>query len=398
MDPTVYEQKLQQAAQLISQQPIDVWLTFVRETSLQEDPALPLIYPYGLTWDSAFLITGSGERICILGRYDAENAERLGVFTRIHSYDESIEPTLVETLRTLAPARLGVNTSRSDPAADGLTAGMQSRLLDYCQAAGLEREQVVSAEDLVASLRGRKTSYEVERIRAAVEVTEALYGEVAGRIRPGASERELASFLQTRVKEEGLDYAWDPHANPIVNTGPESTVGHAGPSDLKVEPGHLVHFDFGVRRDGFCSDLQRMWYVLAPDETEPPSRVQGAWQAVRGALLAGAQALRPGAEGWQVDAAAREALVANGLPEYKHAFGHLIGRMAHDGATVLGPRWPRYGSTVERNVEPGNAFAIELGAEVDGHGLVYLEEDVLVTDDGLEWLSTPQEELWLVRV
>lgn len=397
MDPTLYEQKLQQASELLSQQPIDVWLTFVRETSLLEDPALPLIYPYGLTWDSAFLITESGERICILGRYDAENAEELGVFTDIHSYDESIEPTLVGTLQELAPARLGVNTSRSDPAADGLTSGMQTRLLEYCEAAGIDREQVVSAEDLVASLRARKTPDEVERIRAAVEITEALYKEVAERIRPGVSERELAGFLQARVKDEGLDYAWDPHVNPIVNTGPESSIGHAGPGDLQVEPGHLVHFDFGLRREGFCSDLQRMWYVLGPSETEPPDLVQSTWHGVRAALLAGAQALRPGAQGWQVDAAARKALTANGLPEYKHAFGHLIGRMAHDGATVLGPRWPRYGSTVERMVEPGNVFAIELGAKVEGHGLVYLEENVLVTDEGLQWLSTPQEDLWLVK-
>ncbi|MDX1599939.1 MAG: Xaa-Pro peptidase family protein [Anaerolineales bacterium] len=396
MDTELYEQKLQQANQLLATTDLDAWITFVRETSLQADPALSLIYPYGVTWDTAFIVTSAGDRIAIVGRYDVENAERLGVFDRVLGYDESIEPVLVETLQELAPDRLGVNSSRSDPSADGLTSGMRTRLLEFCAAAGIDSEQVVSAQEFLASLRGRKTPGEVDRIRAAIETTERLYQEVEDRITPGASERELASFLKKRVEDLGLEYAWDPHANPIVNTGPESAIGHAAPSDLQVERGHIVHFDFGIRQDGFCSDLQRVWYVLEEGQHEPPPAVQATWKAVRGALLAGAHALRPGARGWQVDAAAREALQGAGLPDYKHAFGHHIGRVAHDGATILGPRWPRYGDTPEGVIEPGNVFAIELGAKAEAHGWVYLEENVLVEEDGLEWLSQPQEEIWLV--
>lgn len=396
MDTDLYEQKLQQATQLLATSDLDAWLTFVRETSLQADPALSLIYPYGLTWDTVFLVTSMGDRIAIVGRYDMENAERLGIFDRVLGYDESIEAPFVEILQQLAPNRLGVNISRSDPSADGLTSGMRARLLEFCAAAGIDAEQVVSAQDFLASLRGRKTPSEVARIQAAVETTERLYEEVEGQIRPGASERKLASFLKKRVEALGLEYAWDPHANPIVNTGPDSMIGHATPSDLQVERGHIVHFDIGIRQDGFCSDLQRVWYVLEEGQTEPPPAVQTTWEGVRGALLAGAQALRPGARGWQVDTAAREALQGAGLPDYKHAFGHHIGRVAHDGATILGPRWPRYGDSPEGVIEPGNVFAIELGAKAEGHGWVYLEENVLVTDDGLEWLSKAQEEVWCV--
>ena len=70
----------------------------------------------------------------------------------------------------------------------------------------------------------------------------------------------------------------------------------------------------------------------------------------------------------------------------------------HDGATVLGPRWERYGETPNGIVEAGNVFAIELGAPVPGMGWIYLEEDVHVADDGLAWLSRPQTRLRLVRV
>ena len=97
-----------------------------------------------------------------------------------------------------------------------------------------------------------------------------------------------------------------------------------------------------------------------------------------------------------MDDAARASLVADGYPEYKHALGHGLGRVAHDGATLLGPRWDRYGQTPYGIVEAGNVFTLELGIEVPGRGYVGLEEDVLVTDDGIEWLSTPQRELWIV--
>jgi Xaa-Pro aminopeptidase len=79
-----------------------------------------------------------------------------------------------------------------------------------------------------------------------------------------------------------------------------------------------------------------------------------------------------------------------------HAFGHHVGRSAHDGATVLGPCWERYGTSVEGVIEAGNVFAIELGVQVEGRGYIGCEEDVLVTLKGAEYLSDPQTELWCV--
>jgi Xaa-Pro aminopeptidase len=152
-----------------------------------------------------------------------------------------------------------------------------------------------------------------------------------------------------------------------------------------------------VSKDGYCADLQRMWYVLEPGQSGAPDEVTHVWNGVRKALLAGAEALKPGALGWQVDEAARGAMVQAGLPEYQHAFGHHIGRSAHDGATVLGPRWERYGRSPFGEIEEGNCFAIELGARVEGRGWVYLEENVRVTEKGLEWLSQPQMEIRLIH-
>jgi Xaa-Pro aminopeptidase len=87
---------------------------------------------------------------------------------------------------------------------------------------------------------------------------------------------------------------------PIVNVGPESEAGHANPrDDLCIKPGHLVHVDLGVRLEGFCSDLQRMWYVRRTGEAVPPEDVRRAFDTVVRAIEAGAQNLWPGVLGYE---------------------------------------------------------------------------------------------------
>ncbi len=115
-----------------------------------------------------------------------------------------------------------------------------------------------------------------------------------------------------------------------------------------------------------------------------------AFEDVRGAILAAAAVLKSGVEGWRVDQAARDFIVSAGYAEFQHATGHGLGRAVHDGGTLLGPRWPRYGQSPYHLVEAGNVFTLELGVQVPGHGFVGLEEDVLVLEDGLDWLSQAQ--------
>ena len=114
-------------------------------------------------------------------------------------------------------------------------------------------------------------------------------------------------------------------------------------------------------------------------ESEPPADITRAWDALWAAVDAGVDVLKPGAVGANVDAAARESLVAAGFPEPMYALGHQLGRAAHDGGTLLGPRWDRYGTAPDGVVEEGNVFTLEYGTGVPGRGYIGLEEDVLVT-------------------
>lgn len=395
MTDTLIQEKLDQAVAILQEKGVDAWLTFVRETSQVHDPCLDLILGLGLTWQSALIVGRGGERIAIVGFYDTDNVRNAGGWTEVIGYHQSLREPLLNALERLNPAQIAINTSESDPAADGLTHGMY-QVLTGLLAGTPYADRLISAEAIIGALRGRKTPGEVARIRRAIATTEEIFAAITPRLRPGQTEIEIADMLRAELARRGLQPAWDTAFCPIVNAGPDSSPGHAAPAHHRTQRGHLLHMDFGVKQDGFVSDLQRMWYFLDEGESGPPDDVRRAWEACWAAMEAGRAALKPGVQGWEVDAAARAALVAAGYPEYQHALGHHMGRTAHDGATVLGPRWERYGRTPYGIIEPGYVMTIELGTAVPNRGYIGLEEDVLVTESGAEYLSTPQKELWCI--
>jgi Xaa-Pro dipeptidase len=389
-------EKVAQAVAILDEYDTDLWLTFVRESSMVPDPALEFILGTHMTWQSAFMIGRNGRHTAIVGYFDGDNVRNLGLYDEVITYHQSIAPDLLAVLDKIQPNKIAINYSESDVAADGLTVGMYRSLQRYL-AGTPHAGKLISVERIMAALRGRKSEAEIERVRQAVLTTEQLFDEVEASVRVGHTQRQIADFVHGRIDELGLGYAWEKQYNPVVTCGPHSAIGHAAPGDVPLEKGHTLHMDLGVKQDEYCSDIQRMWYVLDDGETAPPADVQRAFEAVYGAIKAGEAALRPGVPGWQVDAAARDYLVAAGYPEYMHAFGHLLGRVAHDGATVLGPRWERYAGICELPVEVGNIFTLELHVVVPDRGMMSLEEDVLVTETGVEYLSKPQKQLRLIR-
>jgi Xaa-Pro aminopeptidase len=387
-------EKAAQAQVLLDEIGLDCWLTFARETDVHPDPGVELVVGCDLTWSSAFLF-GRGERIAIVGRYDAADIRAAGVFGEVVGYDEGITQPLLAALERLDPQRIGLNYSTDDPTADGLSHGMWLLLNDILRDTPYAA-RLTPAAPLLAKLRARKSPGEVERIRAAIAATEEIVALTGAQIRPGLSEAQIGAFIHEQFRARGLPSAWSWDACPIVNSGPGSEPGHGAPrDDILVEPGHLVHVDLGVKYEGFCSDLQRMWYVRRPGEDGPPPAIRRAFATVVQAIEASAAALKPGVRGYAIDTIAREVVVDAGYEEYKHALGHGLGRACHDGGTLLGPRWERYGATPEGIVEAGNVFTLELGVQTEA-GYIGLEEDVLVTEDGCVFLSSFQRELMVI--
>ena len=392
----IVREKAEQAVGVLEEQDVDLWLTLVRETSQVKDPVLDFLVGFDLTWTSALLVDRSGRRVAIVGRFDGPNVQRLGVYDEVILYDESLKAPLLNTLAALDPRSIALNYSESDPAADGLTYGL-FRLLSGWLSATPYASRLISAGAVINTLRGRKTSTEIARIRAAVDATQTAIAELHQKLRPGMADTEIADILHGFAQARGYGTAWDWEYCPAVTVGPESDFGHGMPVGLRTTRGQLVHVDFGILRDGFAADLQRTWYLSEKPGSALPPDVARAWEAVTGALEAGRAALEPGAAGWAVDAAARSSLVGSGYPEFMHAFGHQVGRTAHDGGTVLGPKWERYGDSILGIVEVGNVYAIELGVAVPGRGYVSREENVLVTDEGAQYLSDPQEGVWVIE-
>ncbi len=389
---TLVQEKVDQALGILKELDLDMWLTFVRETSGGGDPVLPLIYGLDLTWQSALILTKAGERIAIVGRMEAEAAKRTGAYAQVIFYDQSIQPELLKVLERLQPKQIAINTSLDDVHADGLTVGMYQLLQKYLWGTPY-LSRLVSAEKLHSALRGRKTPQEIERIRKAIQTTFRIFENTFDYLKVGQTEKEVSAFMQARLEQFHVSPAWERLNCPTVNTGPDSAIGHVGPTGLRISPGHIVHFDFGVLQDEYCSDIQRVVYFLKPGEKTVPEAVQRGFDTVREAIQRAFEAMRPGVTGKSIDQVARQVVVKAGYPEYPFGTGHQVGRVVHDGAGMLGPAWERYGETPNYPLEAGQVYTIEPGLAVPGFGYIGIEEDVLVTADGAQYLGEPQVEL-----
>jgi Xaa-Pro aminopeptidase len=391
MDVTIQREKLEQAAGILTEQGIDCWLTFARETSETPDPVLKLILGHDVTWQSAFIVMRDGRRVAIVGGPDGPLLRQNGLFDSVLTYDEGIAPLLRATLRELDPQQIAINYALGDVAADGLTHGMYLQLQDALKRTPY-RQRLVSAAPIIGPLRSRKTAAELARMQRAIAITVELFEQVSAFLRPGRSERDVADLLHGELTSRGLESSWEWDECPIVNAGAASEAGHTRPGGTVMRAGDLVHVDFGLAFEGYRSDMQRMWYLRSQEEPEPPERIRHAFCACVDAIEAGRKALHAGVAGWQVDAVARRHLVDAGYPEYKHALGHSVGLACHDGGPLIGPRWPRYGETPERPIEPSSVYTLELGTATE-RGYIGLEDEVLVTAAGAQFISPVQRAL-----
>lgn len=381
MDATLVAEKVEQARDAVAASEVDAWLVFCRETDEIHEPTLPYVLGFDVVWPTA-VIVGPDDSTVILGEHDAPTAEELGVH-EVRPYDESIEEPLRETLAAMDAETVGLNFDRDDNVADGLTHGMYVRLADL-----LPDREFVGAGGIVADVRGIKSATEDLRIEIAAETTLDLLHDAAEAWTPETTEAEVSDYLHERMREAGYGSAWSWDYCPTVHAGGAAEVGHTLPGDRTVPEGELLHVDFGVVQDGYAADLQRLWA-----RGEAPEGLVEAFEDVRAAIEAGHEVLEPGVVGHRVDARARAELIARDREVFDHAFGHQVGRSAHDGGTLLGPEWDRYGESVEGEVRPGEIYTMELGLDTEW-GYVGQEEMVRVTEDGTEYVVEPQTELW----
>lgn len=389
-------EKIEQAVKILNEKNIDMWLTFTRESGNMKDPMIDMIVGTGCTWQSAFIITKDGNSIAILGSLDVANIRSFGAYKEVHGYVKSIKEKLLEIITRYKPEKIAINFSRNSNVADGLTHGMYLELIDHLEGSEY-KEKLISSEEVVASLRGRKSSSEIKLMKNSISETLKIFEEVTGFIKPGVTEKEIAEFILEKCSERNFLTAWEKDYCPSVFTGPDTAGAHAGPTDRKVERGHIINIDFGVKIEGYCSDLQRTWYVLREGELQPPAEALKGFTVIRDSIQLAAKEIRPGKTGAEIDAAARNFIVQQGYDEYPHALGHQLGRFAHDGGGLLAPQWERYGTLPLIPVEEGQVYTLEPRLTVKEYGIATIEEEIIVTKDGCEFLSQPQKEIYLIK-
>ena len=244
--------------------------------------------------------------------------------------------------------------------------------------------RMVATEPWLPHLRMAKDEAEIACMRQAVGIAERALQRLLDdkAIRPGRTERQLAADLQVALLREG---GQGEAFSPIVVAGPNSALPHAGPSDRAMEIGDLVTIDWGAVYEGYRSDITRT-FVLGRRSPE----VEPIYDAVLAANEAGRLAIRPGLPAQEVDRAARRAITVAGYGEYfTHRTGHGLGLETHE---------PPY--MVEGNLDllrPGMTFTVEPGIYVPGLGGVRIEDDVHVTERGVETLTTLPRDLMILR-
>jgi Xaa-Pro dipeptidase len=240
--------------------------------------------------------------------------------------------------------------------------------------------QLLAVEPWLPPLRMRKEDAELEQMRQAVGIAERALQSLldAGAICAGRSELEIAADLKIALLREGSQ---GDAFSPIVVAGPNSASPHASPSDRIMASGDLVIIDWGAVQNGYRSDITRTFVLGSP--TPEMERIH---DAVLAANQAGRLAARPGVPAQEIDRLARRAITLAGYGQYFiHRTGHGLGLETHE---------PPY--VVEGNQEllqPGTTFTVEPGIYLPGVGGVRIEDDVVVTAEGSETLTTLPRDL-----
>jgi Xaa-Pro aminopeptidase len=231
----------------------------------------------------------------------------------------------------------------------------------------------VPSRGLVAAQREVKDDLEIAAIRRACAITSASVTAAMAALAPGITEREIAAEIERNFKRLGADGLAFP---TLVASGDRSALPHPQPSDRRIQPGECLLIDAGCTVGGYGSDMTRSLVLGRPD-----ARQREVWDAVRAALAAGLNAIRPGVPARAVDAACRRVLAERGLEaHFGHDTGHGVGLTLHEG--------PRLAADSDDVLEPGMIVTVEPGVYLSGWGGVRLEELALVTANGAEVLTT----------
>jgi Xaa-Pro dipeptidase len=341
--------------------------TFVCLTSLSfhlmERPVVALFAPDRQPW-------------LVLPEFERTKAEAGPIDFRLETYEED-EASRLRAFEQAA-AGFGLNSMRVGVEPLRLRV-LELRLLE----AAAPEAEFVSGEAALIPVRASKDESELQAMRKAIDFAETALEATLAHVRVGMTEHELAGELTLQLLQAGSEPELP--FSPIVAAGPNSALPHGLPGERKLQQGDLLLIDWGANHRGYISDITRTFSIGAPDpELERIHRI------VQQANRAGRNAIRPGSECATVDDAARAVISEAGYADFfTHRTGHGIGLDVHEPPFIRG-------DNAEKLV-PGMTFTVEPGIYLTGRGGVRIEDDVVVTSEGSQTLTSLPRDLRIIE-
>ena len=309
--------------------------------------------------EKAWLVTDS--------RYieSAEKAAASGVTVWLYDRERPLMERLKDAVREAGMERLAAEDSKLS----------HRDYLGYEKALGME---LLPAGELMTQLRAAKTEEEIDAMRAAQAIAEQALEDVLGLIRPGMTEKQVMAELVYRTLRYGSE---GNSFDPIVVSGPNTSLPHGVPGDRVIQRGDFVTMDFGCLKDGYCSDMTRTVAI-----GEASDEMRNVYDIVLQAQLAGIAVARAGIPGKEIDAAARKVITEAGYgPYFGHGFGHSLGLDIHESP-----------SANLRGGEPmpvGAVCSAEPGIYLPGRFGVRIEDVMILREKGCEVITKAPKKL-----
>ena len=259
----------------------------------------------------------------------------------------------------------------------------QLRLLEFGHVKnGAPEAEYPDASEVLSGLRLRKDKAEVDAMRTAVKIAQDALEATLPFIKIGMTEKEISSELVVQLLKHGSEPEMP--FSPIVSAGLNSANPHASPTERRLQAGDLLVVDWGAAHAGYISDLTRTFAV---------GEVDAEWtkvhKIVQEANAAGRAAGGPGVPCAAVDKATRDVIEQAGYGVcFTHRTGHGIGMEGHEEPYMRGDN--------QQLLEPGMAYTVEPGIYIPGRNGVRIEDNVVVTETGVDVLSDMPREIRVV--
>ena len=241
--------------------------------------------------------------------------------------------------------------------------------------------KLVPCNDKIYGFRAVKEDWELARMKKAQEITDLAFTEMLGKIKPGLTEKQLQAELVYSLLKNGADnLAFE----PIVVSGPNTSMPHGVPGERVVQEGDFITMDFGALYQGYCADMTRT--VAVGYATEEMKTVYNTVLKAQEAAIA---ATKSGMTGKEIDTVARQIIEDAGYGSYfGHGYGHCLGMEVHEA-----PNCNPGGNVV---MEPGMVSSAEPGIYLPGKFGVRIEDVVIFTADGCENITKSPKNLIII--